>query len=254
MFKATLADVSLLREPLSSIAELIDEGIFKATGKGLSLVAADRAMVAVADFLLSSGAFEKYELDRDEAMGLNVTNLLSVIRRAGAGDKLSLNLQGAKLEIVIEGESRRRFVVPLLDLREEEEPPIDQLEFKSRVKLKPDVLQNGLSDAEIITDSVVFSTSPTRFAMMAEGDVSRTELELEKGNEALLELVSDGGKGAENVKSRYALDYLKKMVKAAKIADSVSIEYAQDYPMKLGFVAGDKVRLSFIVAPRVTEE
>ena len=252
MFKATLADVSLLREPLSSIAELIDEGIFKATKKGLGLVAADRAMVAVADFLLSASAFENYELDKDEPMGLNITNLLSVIKRAGAGDKMSFNLQGAKLEITIQGESRRRFVVPLLDLKEEEVPPIDQLEFKSRIKLKPDILQNGISDAEIITDSVVFSTNPMRFAMMAEGDVSRTELELEKGNEALLELVVDGG--AKDIKSRYALDYLKKMVKAAKIADSVSIEYAQDYPMRLSFVAGDKVRISYIIAPRVTEE
>lgn len=249
MFKATLVDVSLLRDPLASIAELIDEGIFKATKKGLSLVAADRAMVAVADFLLSAGAFEKYELDKDEAMGLNITNLLSVIKRAGAGDKMVFNLQGAKLEIVIQGASRRRFVIPLLDLKEEEIPPIDQLEFKSRVKLKPDILQNGISDAEIITDSVVFSTTPERFAMLGEGDVSRAELELEKGNEALFELASGDG-----VKARYAIDYLKKMVKAAKIADSVSIEYAQDYPMKLGFVAGDKVKLSFIIAPRVTEE
>lgn len=249
MFKATLADVPLIRDPLASIAELIDEGIFKITQKGISLVAADRAMVAVADFTISAGAFEKFELDKDESVGLNITNLLSVIKRAGAGDKLQLGLQGAKLEIVIQGKSRRRFLVPLLDIREEEIPPIDQLDFKSRVKLRPEILQNGINDAEIITDSVIFSTTPTQFAMLAEGDVSRAELELEKGNEALLELLSGDG-----VKARYAIEYLKKMIKAAKIADSVSIEYAQDYPMKLGFVAGDKVKLNFILAPRVTEE
>lgn len=249
MFTATLSDVALLRDPMSSIAELIDEAELRITKEGISLLAADRAMVAVVDFQLSAKAFEKYELDTEQKVGINITNLMTVLRRAGTGDKLTLGLKGDKLEVLIEGESRRRFLVPLIEIREEEIPPIDQLEFTSKVKLKPSVLQNGIDDAEIIGDSVIFSVAPEQFSMLAEGDISRAELEIEKGNEALIELVTD-----ENVRARYALDYLKKMVKAAKIADVVSIEYGQDYPMRLGFTSADKMKLSFILAPRVTEE
>ncbi len=43
------------------------------------------------------------------------------------------------------------------------------------------------------------------------------------------------------------------MVKAAKIADSVTIRFGQDYPMKLEFKAGDKAGISFILAPRVSD-
>ncbi|MFQ6120306.1 MAG: DNA polymerase sliding clamp, partial [Methanosarcinales archaeon] len=60
MFKATITDVNLLRDSISTIAELIDEGIFKIAKDGISLVAADRAMVAVVDFKILSTAFEKY--------------------------------------------------------------------------------------------------------------------------------------------------------------------------------------------------
>ena len=66
MFKATLNGPGLLVDSLASIAELIDEGIFKITPTGISLVAADRAMVAVADFHLSKSAFEEFELDSDQ--------------------------------------------------------------------------------------------------------------------------------------------------------------------------------------------
>jgi proliferating cell nuclear antigen len=84
--------------------------------------------------------------------------------------------------------------------------------------------------------------------MKAEGDISSAQLELEKGSESLIDMKVDGV-----VRARYPVDYLKKIVKAAKIADSVSLEWGQDYPMKLAFKAADKIYLSFILAPRVSE-
>jgi len=248
MFKATIADVDLLRDSISTIAELIDEGIFKITKDSISLVAADRAMVAVVDFKILSTAFEKFDADQEQAIGMNIGNLLSVLKRAGAGDKITFNLQDAKLEIVLENSSRRRFVIPLLDLSQEEIPPIEQLEFTAKAELKPEIIESGIADAEVVADSVLFEASLGKFGMRAEGDVSSTHLELEKGNEVLLDLKVDG-----ETKARYPLDYLKKMIKAAKIADSVTIEWGQDYPMKLSFKAGDKVSLKMILAPRVME-
>ncbi|MEM5811049.1 MAG: DNA polymerase sliding clamp, partial [Candidatus Aenigmatarchaeota archaeon] len=56
------------------------------------------------------------------------------------------------------------------------------------------------------------------------------------------------------VRSRYPIDYLKKMIKASKIADSATVRLGQDYPMKLEFKSGDKVSMTFVLAPRVSEE
>jgi proliferating cell nuclear antigen len=249
MFKSRLTDPSLFINSIATIGELIDEGIFKLGKDGISFIAADRAMVAVVDFKISSTAFEKYELDAEQSIGLNVTNFLSVLKRCGSGDKLSLSLQDNKLEVLIENSSKRRFVVPLLDLSKEEVPPIDQLEFTAKAIIKPDVIQSGIEDAEIIADAVLFETSGNKFIMKAEGDVSKAELELERGDEALIDLKADG-----EIRSRYPLGYLKKMIKASKIADSVSIQFGQDYPMKLEFKAGDKASLTMILAPRVSEE
>jgi len=72
---------------------------------------------------------------------------------------------------------------------------------------------------------------------------------LEKGNEALVELSSP-----EQIKARYPLDYLKKMIKASKLADEVTIRWAKDYPMRMDFTSVDKVSMGFVLAPRVSEE
>jgi proliferating cell nuclear antigen len=249
MFKASLNNVSLLTDSISTIAEIIDEGILKITKDGISMVAADRAMVAVVDFQILATAFDKFDVDQEHSIGMNIANLLSVLKRATAEDRATFNLQDAKLEIVLENASRRRFIIPLLDISQEEVPPIDQLEFTGKAEVKPGILQSGIADAEVVADSVIFEAERNRFGMRAEGDISSAQLELEKGNQSLLDLKTDG-----DIKSRYPLDYLKKMIKAAKIAESVSLEWGQDYPMKLSFKSTDKVSLTFILAPRVAEE
>jgi len=246
MFKATLNSPAIFINSIATIGELIDEGLFKLSKDGISFIAADRAMVAVVDFKISSHAFDKYEAEQDQTIGLNVTNFLSILKRCGTGDRLTLNLQENKLDVIIENSSKRKFTVPLLELRQEEVPPIDQLNFTAKAVFKPAILQSGIDDAEIIADAVMFETSDNKFLMRAEGDVSRTELELERGNESLIEL-QDGG-----VKARYPLEYLKKMIKAAKISDTVSIQFGQDYPMKLDF-KNEKCQLSFVLAPRVSD-
>ncbi len=251
MFKATISNVGLLTDSISTIAELIDEGIFKIAKDEITLSAADRAMVAVVKFNLSAKAFDEYELEKEREIGLNIPGFLSVLKRATSQDKVSLNLAENKLQVDIRGKSKRKFVVPLIELTREEIPDIEQLEknFTTKVQLAPEILQNGIEDAEIISDSVIFQAEPKKFLMKAEGDVSKTELELESGDSALISLNADA-----EVKSRYPIDYLKKMLKAARIADSVSIAFGQDYPMKISFVAGDKASLEFVLAPRVSED
>jgi proliferating cell nuclear antigen len=250
MFRATLSQIDLLRDSIATIAELIDEGIFKISNEGISLVAADRALVAVVNFHMSSKAFDSFEAEKEESIGLNLANLLSVLRRTKMGEKLTLSLKDAKLEITIENASTRRFTVPILDLKEEEIPKVEELEkkFTARVRLSPEVLRSGIEDAELVADSVVFSANPERFEVIAEGDVSSARLELPKGSEALF-----GIEAGEEAKARYAIDYLKRMVKASRIADEVRIHWGQDFPMRMEFRVGDKLSLKFVLAPRVLE-
>ena len=128
-------------------------------------------------------------------------------------------------------------------------PPIDQLEFKAEVSLKSEILKSGIEDAEIVSDSVVFEATPEVFNLKAEGDITSAKLILDKKNEVL-----KGLKTEETVKSRYPIDYLKKMAKASKIADVVSLKWSSDYPMKMQFTTQDKASLGFVIAPRVQED
>ena len=246
--KVTIAEPEVLITTVATAAEIIDEGIFKFGKDGISLTAADRAMVAVIDLLISKDAFEEYEIEEEKEVGLNMTNFLSLLKRARGSDKISLELVENRLILTIFNGTKRRFTVPLLQLTREEIPPIDQLEFKATVTLKPEVLEDAIKDASVITDAVTFHTTKEYFKISAEGDVSQAELELRQGDEGLIDLEVQ-----ENSKAKYPLDYLEKILKAAKISDEVTIKFAQDYPMRIDFKYEGKARISMVVAPRVSE-
>ena len=56
------------------------------------------------------------------------------------------------------------------------------------------------------------------------------------------------------VRSKYSIEYLKKMIGASKLSDVVELGFNKDYPLKMDFKAVDKLLLSFILAPRVENE
>jgi proliferating cell nuclear antigen len=248
MFSASINDTKLLRDSIDCIAQLIDEGLFKLGPDGIELVATDRAMVAVVELKLSRSAFDSYNCDSESKISLNLLNFLTVLRRAGPGDRLELKLAENRLDVILTGHSRRSFAIPLLEPSSEEIPPISQLDFPAAAELKAGIVVQGIEDADIIADSVSIELSEAGFGMSAAGDSSRTELELKSGSEALLSLAVKGV-----VKSRYPLDYLKKMCRAVRVADTVKIQLGQDYPMRIDF-CGENVSLSMVLAPRVSEE
>jgi proliferating cell nuclear antigen len=247
MFKISTSDVDLLKSSIPVISEIIDEGILRVDKNGISMLSPDRAMVAVIDLKILSTAFDDFNVQGEDYLGLNMANLSAVIKRAKSGDKLLLERGEGdnSLKITIKGDGVRVFEVPLLDIKAEK-PPVDKLAFTSKIELESRIVEEGVSDADIIGDAIVLEANPSAFRMSAKGDVSSAHLELTKQDKGLLDL-----KVTANVRSQYPLDYLKKIMKAGKISEQMVLEFGNDYPLKLGFKSIDKMNLSFILAPRV---
>lgn len=248
MFHAKLNQIDMLRDSVATIAEFIDETELHIKEKGMEMVAADRAVVIVVDFVLSRDVFQEYKIDSDRKIGINLQNLLQILRRAAPNDNMMIDLEDNKLKITFEGDSTRHFILPLIDISRDETPPLEKLEFSTYLKLNSDILSSGIDDAELITDSVVFTVRKDMLTMKSESDSSLTQLQLPSGTEQL-KIVDIG----EPVRARYSLDYLKKIIKARKLAAQASIAMGTDYPMKIEFDVPGKMRLGFVLAPRVEE-
>ncbi len=248
MVKAELDDVKPFKDSLQAISNLITEGQFKFDEEGLKLKAADPAMVSLVDFKLLKDSFESYEVEGENEIGLNLEKMYSIIRRVKSDDKLVFELKDeSSFVIKITNGSTRTFSLPVLNI-DEETPQTSQLDFNVEAEFNSSTLSRGVGDVSIIGESVTFEADEDAIILKSEGDNTDAEYKIEKGSEGLLELTAEG-----KAKSMFSMDYLKKMIKAEKLSDTVKVSLGNDFPMRLDFEVPDKLELGFILAPRIEE-
>ncbi len=247
--KLTLAEPKYLKESITIISDMVSEARFRFSSEGIQLAAMDPANVAMVIFKLFSSAFTEYDIKKPIEIGVKLADLKQVLRRVNPSDMLSLDVTSDnRLEITLKGRNTRTFSMALLEL-DEKEQRIPDLKFGLKIQTDSATLVNSIEDADIVGESVSFICQDDKLILSAEGDFSKANIEVKADENTLIEYHEK-----EMVKSKYSIEYLKKMVGGAKVADRVTIQFNKDYPLRLDFVSIDKVQLGFILAPRVEND
>jgi proliferating cell nuclear antigen len=210
----------------------------------------DPANVAMVIFKLLPTMFSEFKLDDPVDIALNLSSLKQILKRAGTGDVLSLEMSDhAKLKVTISGKTIRRFSIPIIAF-DEKEQKTPNLTFPMTITMPVEMLSSAVEDCSIVADSVVLIADQKKFVLNSVGDLNNAEIEM-SGADDNVNIVSDL---TDQVKSRYSIEYLKKMIGGSRVSDVVKIQFNKDYPLKLEYIATDKVQLSFILAPRVEHD
>ncbi|MBT7903517.1 proliferating cell nuclear antigen (pcna) [Candidatus Woesearchaeota archaeon] len=246
--KLSLAEPNYLKDSVSIISELVNEASFKFTPNSIELIAMDPANVAMVIFKLLSSAFVEYKVEKETDIAINLNNLKQILRRAKSSDTLDLEIEESKLKITLRGKSTRKFFLPIIDL-EEKEQRIPDLNFPVEIVTQTNILNDAIEDVDVVAESVSFMAENNTFIVKAEGDLSKAQIEIPGDEATRINVTSD-----DKIKAKYSIEYLKKMINASKLADTVTIRFNKDYPLKLDYVSIDKIFISFILAPRVENE
>lgn len=247
MFKAVLADPKLLKSSIDAISNMIDEAGVSVDEGGIRLRAMDPAHVALVDFELGKDAFDEFEVKGSMVLGLDLDRFNTILKRAGGSDKISLDFdeEANSLRIKFENTSVRTFKQPLIEVSEEE-LKVPNLEFPSTVELSPSIVSEAIKDAEIISDHVTLKVDPGFMFVLAKGDLGNVEVKVAKDDAVQFE-------AGQACQSMFSIEYLKDMVKASDVANSVRISIGDNVPVKMDFLA-PSVRLSFLLAPRIESD
>jgi proliferating cell nuclear antigen len=247
--KLTLAEPTYLKDSVSIISELVNEARFKITSDAIELVAMDPANVAMVIFKLLSSCFTEYDVKKETEIAINLNNLKQILRRAKPSDMLSLEVtEDNKLQIKLKSNTTRTFNISIIEL-DEREQKVPELTFPVSIKTQSSIFNEAIEDADIVAESVTFAAEKDRMVIAAEGDLSRANIEIKADDDTKIT-----AEGSDKVKSKYSIEYLKKMVSGSKLADEVMINFSRDYPLKIEYKVVDKLMLAFILAPRVENE
>jgi len=245
--KLTLAESRFLKDPINIISELVNEVTLKIKGDNVELVAMDPANVAMVKFNLLSSAFVEYSVEKPIDISVNLDNLKHILRRAKSSDVLSLELNGNKLKIEFSGDSKRTFNLALLDLDDQGHKEPD-LKFTGKVEMSSSILDEAIEDMGVVSDAVLIGLEKENISIQASGNMSNAKINMPASDDINIKL--DG----EKISSKYSIEYLRKMMKGAKLTDSAHIYLGNDYPLKIEYKVRDKMSLQFILAPRVKND
>ncbi|MBU1974899.1 MAG: proliferating cell nuclear antigen (pcna) [Nanoarchaeota archaeon] len=244
--KLVLAETKLIKDSISIISEIVTEARFKVTKDTIELIAMDPANVAMVIFKLLSSAFVEYDLKEEVNLAINLNDLKQVFRRIKADDTMTMEMVSNKFKITLKGAHTRTFTLPLIDV-EEKEQKVPDLSFAAKITTYSSVLTEAIEDMDIIGESVSFIVDKKTLHVSSSSDLSDADVEVKSSKETVIE-------ATEKLKSKYSIEYLKKMIQGAKLADNVVIQLSKDYPLKIDYLVVDKLQLSFILAPRVDND
>ena len=91
-----------------------------------------------------------------------------------------------------------------------------------------------VADADVVAESVALVAEAGKFVINAEGDLSQADIEITADDNTTITC-------EEKVRSKYSLEYLKKMIQGSKLSDAVQIKFGNDYPLRLEYLVQNKI-------------
>jgi proliferating cell nuclear antigen len=238
-----LDNPKLFSDIIGIISELVTEVKIRMTREGMSIIAIDPANVAMIVFKLPASAFSQLEVE-EENLGVNLDSFKAVLRRCSFGSSLIMSTEENMLKLEINDKTKREFTLALIDL-DKKDKPIPSLEFAAKVEINATELSEAIEDCAIVADSCSFEAEVDKFSVYAKGSLNAAKLTY-SSDEIYMEAPS-------KQRGKYSLEYLQKMIKASKITDKATLNFSNDYPLKLEFNT-PMIQLAFILAPRVESE
>ncbi|AAB85790.1 MULTISPECIES: proliferating cell nuclear antigen (pcna) [Methanothermobacter] len=243
MFKAELNDPNILRTSFDAISSIVDEVQIQLSAEGLRLDALDRSHITYVHLELKAELFDEYVCDEPERINVDTEELMKVLKRAKANDRVILSTDEGNLIIQFEGEAVRTFKIRLIDI-EYETPSPPEIEYENEFEVPFQLLKDSIADIDIFSDKITFRVDEDRFIASAEGEFGDAQIEYLHGERI-----------DKPARSIYSLDKIKEMLKADKFSETAIINLGDDMPLKLTLkMASKEGELSFLLAPRIEAE
>ncbi len=249
MIKLVIKDVKEFYKSVDAIGVLINEGLFTIDKEKFFLRATDPSQVSLVDFVMPKEAFEEFIVDLENtsedkiSFGINISNLLQILSHSNAEDKLSLEIQESRptLSIQLLGKSKRTFVIPLIDVSDQQHP-LPQIPFEVTVQISAEQLIAGIKDAGLFSSYLMFEIADNKFNISTQSSKGHFKQEIDSDG-----VVISGTKA----KAMYPLDYLQNMIKNSK--GNMTLKLKDDMPVEISYTIGNSA-IRYYLAPRVDSE
>jgi len=248
MFNLRLDNPSVLKQTVAVLSDFITEATFTFGKNGIKLIAMDPANICMVDLDILPSLFSEYAVEKAKEVTLNLGYLQQALNRARSSDAVTLSVEQNRLKLTVLGKSTKRFLIPLLE-KEGKERTAPDLDFSAHVEMDADEFRDYIDDASIAGDAITLEVTEDKLNITSGETGSKVHIDVKKDSDAIVSF-----EVKEKARSIFSIEYLKKIASAAKLTDTVLMNLSNDYPTRLDFKALNKLRMQFILAPRIENQ
>ena len=243
MFQLILSDNSIFKNAFESISKIVDEITLTADSEGVHLRALDRSHITFITLELDKTLFDEYECDVPEKMAIDCDDFNTLLKKCKNNDILKLNVDESNLLITFEGDARRKFKLPFIDM-EYDNPVPPKIDLPCEITIPSTLLKTYIDDMEFFSDKLDFIVDENYFKVTAIGQKGEGEIEYLHGENIL-----------EVVKSGYSIPKLKEIMNAHKFSKECNVHVGNDMPLRIRFtLPTHDGTLEYLLAPRLEKE
>lgn len=243
-----IADAKFFKTCVDAIVNLVDEGVFEVNEQGLHLRSMDPSQIAMIDFMLPREAFGKLEVDGNQKIGINLSDLNKILARTRSDEKLTISMDEGENKLLLKfvGSSHRNFRLPLIELNSSSTPAREpKITFDAVLKMRGGSFKDMLRDAGLLSSHVIFQGEDSQFMVEAHGDSGDMNIESKKDSEHMAEL-----KVISKARAMFPFEYLDDMTRACPDDAIIEVGLKTDAPVKLSYSI-NQAKLTYYLAPRV---
>ena len=242
--KVAYSDASVFKSLIEMLSKMLDEIVLTFREDGIRIRAMDPANIALVDVYYPKEAFTEYELEEESECGVNLAVVSRLLKRVKRGERLEIKVEDESVELSVTGIVKRSYVVKNFEVVKPEIPEAI-LTFKSKVTLLADPLKQALKDLEIIGDQVVLElNSKEKMLLVYSPSETRYVMKITSSSGAVIDIISE-----EDSKSTYSVDYMLNVISLTNVADTVTLEFSSEMPLRLQFTLIGEGRVEYLLAP-----
>jgi proliferating cell nuclear antigen len=229
-----------LKDIISTVNALIIEGPLQIGPNGLLLKAIDPSQIAMLNLKVPKEMFINYECDETKTIGLNFKNLNKILSTASLNENVTLTNNDNMLNILFEGEKRKRnYNIHLLETEGLISKELN-IDFDVVLEMEANDLKTSLNESSFISSYITFEIENKKLLINSKSEVGSLNIEIINDIETI-----------NKVKASYSLDYITNICKNAN--KNIKVYLKTDSPIKVEYNI-DKAIVVYFLAPRKDDD
>ncbi len=257
MFEIKFEKSKTVKGIFEAISAIVDETKMNFGPKGITLNSIDDGRICLVGLKLDMNDCDGYKCDKDYELGLNIVDMVKILRRSGSNDAITFkynpDVKSIKVLMKSEGSKKaRQFSLQLMELGDDGLKPgaLESIDYMAKASIPLAYLEEAIKDADIFSETMIVSIADDEgIVFKAQGQIGESECILEKDDEGINDFIaSEKGEGT------FPLEYLKDIIKIGTITDRVEISLNPNTPIKAKFNILSSSSFTYFLAPRIEEE